>query len=169
MDTKRQILVGIGIFGVFLVLWFGIRALLPSAGSEVAQGTSVFLYYYDEKRDTDSRGTVRCSSRGLVPVTRKVYGKDVLTETVQLLLEGELTEEDTALGVKANFPLTRFSLLSSTLDSKGVLTLTFDDPRKSSSGGSCRVSILRAQIEATARQFDGVIQVNLKPDDVLQP
>ncbi len=169
MDTKRQIAVGVGLFVVFLMLWFGVRALIPDAAPLQPKGTSVFLYYYDESKDLDSKKNVRCSSRGLVPVTRTVYGSDVITDTFKILLKGEMTTEDRKLGVKANFPITQFSFVSAELDSKGVLTVTFSDPRHNSSGGACRVNILRAQLKATARQFDGVVQVRFMPQDILQP
>ncbi|MBP9669512.1 MAG: GerMN domain-containing protein [Candidatus Pacebacteria bacterium] len=169
MDTKRQIVVGVALFGVFLMLWFGVRALIHEQEEEGTQGTSVFLYYYDESKDTDSKKQIRCSSRGLVPVTRSIKGDDPIAESIALLLKGELTDADRTLGVKANFPITQFTFVSADLDAKGVLTLEFSDPRHNSSGGSCRVNILRAQIEATARQFDGVVQVRYMPQDILQP
>jgi hypothetical protein len=61
-----------------------------------------------------------------------------------------------------------FALVSSEL-AGGTLMLTFDDPQNKTSGGSCRVSILRAQIEATAKQFPGVNEVRFVPAELFQP
>jgi len=36
-------------------------------------------------------------------------------------------------------------------------------------GGACRTGILRAQIEATAEQFDGVNQVRFIDEELFQP
>ena len=51
----------------------------------------------------------------------------------------------------------------------GVLTLTFSDPQHKTSGGSARVTMMREEIEATAKQFSGVNSVRLMPEELFQP
>lgn len=165
----QQAAVGAALFCAFLGMWFGVQALLPEKLPPEDPGTPVFLYYYDEARDRDAQKQVRCSSRGLVPVTRTVHGSDPITETFKLLLAGVVTDEERALGLTAHFPLAHVGLKAAQLDARGTLTLSLSDPRHNTSGGACRVAILRAQLEATARQFDGVVRVVFEPSDVLQP
>jgi hypothetical protein len=43
------------------------------------------------------------------------------------------------------------------------------DPEHKLSGGACRVAVLRAQIEATVKQFNGVRQVTFVPQTLFQP
>jgi spore germination protein GerM len=109
-----------------------------------------------------------CSAESLVPVERTITSIETpITSTVELLLEGELTSTEQQ-GITTEFPLTGFALEGVNLED-GVATLEFSDPQFSSSGGSCRVTILRAQIEQTALQFDAVDAVRIMPEEILQP
>lgn len=130
---------------------------VPVRFSDVSTQTrTIKLYKYDEARDKDASGNVLCSAKGLVAVDRTVP----LTNTpIQDAVKEWLREEPSLAGV---------SLTSASL-SGGVLTLTFNDPQNKTGGGSCRVSILRAQIEATAKQFGGVNSVRMMPNEVFQP
>jgi hypothetical protein len=134
-----------------------------------AQTRSVELYYYNESRDRDASGNIMCSAQGLQRVTRQVpITNTPIQDTIRLLISGELTATERAAGLSTEYPLQGFSLNSASL-SNGVLTLAFSDPQNRTIGGSCRVSILWAQIEATARQFAGVNQVRFTPDTLFQP
>jgi spore germination protein GerM len=82
-------------------------------------------------------------------------------------LKGPTTAEQSQFP-DTEFPLTGVTLTSASL-SNGILTLTFNDPQNRTSGGSCRVSVLRAQIEATAKQFGGVNSVRFMPANLFQP
>ncbi|OHA91266.1 MAG: hypothetical protein A2758_02260 [Candidatus Zambryskibacteria bacterium RIFCSPHIGHO2_01_FULL_49_18] len=64
--------------------------------------------------------------------------------------------------------LTKVTLIAASLNN-GVLTLTFSDPQFQTSGGAARVTMFREAIEATAKKFEGVKEVRLKPDEVFQP
>ena len=136
---------------------------------EPAAERTVDLYYYNADKDTDENGNIMCSETGLVAVERSISEiQTPIQSTVELLLEGELTEAEKEEGLTANFPLAGFSLAGVDLQD-GVATLEFNDPKRSSSGGSCRISILRAQIAQTAQQFEAVNEVKILPADILQP
>jgi hypothetical protein len=129
----------------------------------------ISLYYYDATRDTDDRGNILCSSRGLVMATRDIaVTQTPIQDAVRLLSQGALTADEKARGITTEYPLSGLSLTGASLRD-GVLTLAFNDPENRTTGGSCRVAILRSQIEATVRQFDGVREVRFIPDSLFQP
>lgn len=131
----------------------------------------VSLYYYNATKDEDpSGGGVKCSAAGLAEVKRNIKaGTSVIEDTIRLLLAGGLTAEEKAAGISTEFPLEDFALESSSLDESGVLTLTFQDAQSKASGGSCRVGVLRMEIENTAKQFPEVKSVRIMPEDIMQP
>lgn len=131
-------------------------------------GTTVMLYFYDPKRDTDAAGNILCSAQGLVPVERVLPQGATAEDAVRLLLRGEISEAERAQGITSEFPLPGVALASSSR-AGGVLTLTFDDPQNKTGGGSCRVGILWRQIEATAKQFSGIESVRFAPEELFQP
>ena len=127
------------------------------------------LFYYNESKDMDASGNIMCSDKGLEPVERQIpLSITPVQDAIKLLLQGELTFTEQGRGIETEFPLSGFELVSASL-TNGSLTLTFADPQNKTSGGSCRVNILRAQVEATAKQFDGVKEVYLAPDELFQP
>ncbi|MBC7194144.1 MAG: GerMN domain-containing protein [Caldisericia bacterium] len=130
--------------------------------------TTVKLYYYNPELDKDNEGNILCSEKGLVPVERKIKSENIIEDTIKLLIEGKLTDEEKAKGITTEFPLEGFKLLKSELKN-GVLTLTFDDPYFKSSGGACRAKILWIQIEYTAKQFPEVKEVKFLPEELFQP
>jgi len=131
----------------------------------------VTLFFYDANKDKDAKGNMLCSKQGLVAVPRSIPRTTTtnIADTVRLLLQGGLSDAEKQQGISTEFPLAGFELENATLDAKGALTLTFKDPQFKSSGGSCRVEILYAQIEATVKQFTEVKSVIIKPDAILQP
>jgi hypothetical protein len=131
---------------------------------------AVKLYYYDSRLDTDAQGSVLCSAKGLVAVNRTIpVTQTPLLDTIRLLLRGDLTSSERATGVTTEFPLDRVSISSATISGSGNATLTFQDPDNRTSGGACRAQVLRAQIEATAKQFSTVKSVTLSPPTLFQP
>jgi hypothetical protein len=126
-------------------------------------------YFYSEARDTEQYGNILCSSKGLVAVPKKVVAeKYTITHALNELLRGEITTKQKADGLSTEFPLTGLSLVGVSVEN-GTAEILFMDPLHRSSGGSCRVSILRAQVEATVRQFPGINRVIIKPDEAFQP
>lgn len=136
---------------------------------ENSESQNITLYYYDQNKDKDQEGNVLCSDKGLVSVERTISkGNTPIQDAVKLLLKGELTSAERAQGVSTEFPLSGVELVGANLNN-GLLTLEFKDPENRTSGGSCRVSILRAQIEKTVMQFSGVEKVVFKPNEIFQP
>jgi hypothetical protein len=128
----------------------------------------ILLYYYNSTLD-QGPGGIQCSAKGLVAVPREIFRTITpIQDVVRLLLRGELTDQERAQGVTTEFPLPGVELAGAALND-GTLTLTFRDPQNMTSGGSCRVSILWAQIEATALQFPEVKKVRFMPGELFQP
>ena len=126
------------------------------------------LYYYNPSLD-QGVGGVQCTRKGLVAVNRSLPKTNTLLEdTISLLIGGELTDEEKVSGLTTEFPLDGFSLLSSSFDESSV-TLEFSDPLNKTVGGSCRVAILWAQIDETAKQFDSIKLVKFFPEELFQP
>jgi hypothetical protein len=142
---------------------------IPIRFSQAATQTrNINLYFYNENKDKDAQGNILCSAKGLSPVSRTLpLTNTPIQDAVKELLKGPQPSERTQFP-NTEFPLPDVSLTAASL-SNGVLTLTFSDPDGSTSGGSCRVSILKAQIEATAKQFGGVNSVHFMPIGVFEP
>lgn len=131
-------------------------------------GMNVKLHFYNPELDQGPGGE-QCSRNGLVAVKRVIPKTTTpLRDVIQLLLRGELSDEERANGVTTEYPLPGLSLKSATI-TNGIATLTFIDPQNKTVGGSCRVSILWHQIEATARQFPSVTSVRFIPEQLFQP
>lgn len=128
----------------------------------------VKLFYYNPELDKDQEGNILCSEKGLVPVERKIKSDNVIENTIKLLLEGKLTDEEKSKGITTEYPLEGVKLIKSELKN-GTLILTFEDPYFRTSGGACRSKILWLQIEYTAKQFDEVKEVKFYPEDLFQP
>ena len=131
-------------------------------------GMRIKLYYYNPALD-QGEGGVQCTTAGLVAVDR-VIPKTMtpLKDAIQLLLRGEISEEEKAKGVTTEFPLAGVRLEKATIENR-IATLLFADPQNKTGGGSCRVSILWHQIEATAKQFPTVQSVRFMPEELFQP
>lgn len=172
MSRDLQTIIGF----IFLVLSIGavwyltarIYSRPQNSVQQVETGIPIKLYYYDPDLDRGPGGP-NCSRAGLRAVERVIpKTKTPLTDAIRLLLRGELADEEKAGGITTEFPLEAVELKSATI-SDGVATLTFEDPLQRTSGGSCRVSILWFQIEATAKQFPDVRSARFLPEDVFQP
>jgi hypothetical protein len=147
---------------------YPVRALFSVTDSVQKVGTPVLLYYYNPSLD-QGPGGVQCTSKGLVGVARSIpYSEDMLADTIKLLLRGELTSAEKAEDIQTEFPLSGLALASG-IGENGHAVLAFNDPQNKTSGGACRVNILRAQIEATAKQFPDIKTVHILPEDLFQP
>jgi hypothetical protein len=127
----------------------------------------VDLYYFNQNRadqigDPCNPAAVRAVSRE-IPITQTP-----IQDTIRLLIQGKLAQEEEQRGFSTNFPGEGFELTGANLED-GALTLAFDDPNNFTSGGSCRVGILKAQIERTAQQFTEVDEIRFQPETLFQP
>ncbi|MFA6105232.1 MAG: GerMN domain-containing protein [Patescibacteria group bacterium] len=138
--------------------------LLPSKLSR-----EVNLYYYNAGLDKDGTGNILCSEKGLVSVKRFVPNSDkIISDTVNLLLAGNIYPAEKAQGVSSEFPIKGVKL-NSLFVNDGIATLNFSDLNNKTSGGSCRVGVLWMQIEATVKQFPGIKEVKFFPETLFQP
>lgn len=139
-----------------------------SFGSTTVPTRNVKLYFYDVNKDKNAAGDVLCSAQGLTVIERAIpFGNTPIQDAVRELLKGPLPSEKAGL-TGTEFPLPGLALNSASL-SGTALTMNFSDPQNKTSGGSCRVTVLKAQIEATAKQFGGVGSVKFAPASLFQP
>ena len=144
-----------------------VRVPVRFAGT-TTQTRNINLYFYNENNDKDAGGNIRCSAQGLIAVARTIpLTNTPIQDSVRELLKGP-TSSERAQAPGTEFPLSGVTLTGANL-SNGVLTLSFNDPQNATIGGSCRVGILSAMIEATAKQFGGVTTVRYQPEEVFQP
>lgn len=104
-------------------------------------------------------------------VSRQILSSDdKYLAVISELLKGP-SEDEKALGFFTS--INASTTLPHITFSKGVLALNFSANIENSVGGSCRVGVIRSQIENTFKQFpevkEVVIAVNGRVDDVLQP
>jgi hypothetical protein len=136
---------------------------------EADKKKEVKLYYYDQSLDKDVSGNILCSSKGLAAVKRMIPATlTPIQDTIKLLIEGNLTDEERKQGITTEFPLAGLSLKGASQNGSR-LTLDLIDPNNKTSGGSCRAGILWFQIEATAMQFPGVVSVRPLDLTLFQP
>ena len=143
----------------------------PTATEEEIEQRTVQFYYYNRVRDLELSGgeNVGCSRDAVLPVERKIpVTVTPIQDTIRLLLRGELTLAERTDGFTTEFPGSGLILVGANLEN-GSLTLGFSDPNNFTTGGSCRVSLLWAQIEKTALQFTEVRQVRFIPEELFQP
>jgi len=131
--------------------------------------TDVNLYYYKAEADTDESGNILCNADSVLPVKRsiKISGAPIY-ETIDLLIQGELSKQEREDGFSTEFPLDGFFLKSANF-SDGDVVLEFSDEDRVTSSGSCRVQILKSQIEKTALQFESVSSITILPEELFQP
>lgn len=129
------------------------------------QTTKVQLFYYNRKLDTD----ITCGKDFVLPVEREIVVTGTpIQDTINLLIQGNLTEEEKAQGFRTEFPNPDFKLLGANLVN-GTLTLNFTEVSEFTTGGACRIRILRNEIIKTAEQFQGVEKVDFQPEELFQP
>ncbi len=143
---------------------------IPVQFTQVATDTrAVQLYFYNPEKDKDAQGNILCSAKGLVAIERAIPRTTTpLADTIKLLLKGEVTSAERAQGITTEFPVSGFSFVSAAIRNN-IATVTFDDSQNRTTGGACRVAVLWAQIEATAKQFPSVTSVQYAPDELFQP
>lgn len=171
----------ISLFSVFVTITLALVLLTPlttferNSPPEAATTTpdtalrSVVLFHYQPEADMDTSGNIQCSPAGLVGIFREIpQTQTLLTDTLELLLQGELTDRERQMGITTEFPLADVMLVGVSLRD-GVAIIALDDPDSQTSGGTCRANVLRAQITRTALQFPAVEAVRFLPETLFQP
>lgn len=125
----------------------------------------IFLFYYNQLEDKENT----CDYSFIMPVEREVAADgDIIKNTVELLIEGQLTEKEKTDGFIADFSQD-FRLLESNLSDNGTLTLEFTEVSGFTSGNSCQTGLLFEEILKTVRQFPQVKIIIFKPDSLFEP
>lgn len=182
MNVKKTIIAVLVILAAGAAGWAAYKNLPPAGGGETPSGNGIAggdvadsrtrqisLYYYNPENDKDGSGNVMCSAAGLVAVLRQIpITQTPIQDAVNLLMEGKLSDGEVAAGITTEFPLAGVELMGANLK-EGILTLEFADSQNKTGGGACRTGILRGQIEATVKQFDGVNEVRFIPEELFQP
>lgn len=122
----------------------------------------VSLFYYAGKEST-------CDYQFVMPVEREIPASgNIIEDTVELLIKGQLTEGEKAGGFTTDLPNADFKLLASNLSDSGTLTLKFTEVPGLTSGDSCRVGLLMEEILKTVRQFPQVKRIVFQPDSLFE-
>lgn len=154
---------------LFLCIFIIFQYFNNSSQKKSEETKLVNLYYYNLEKDKELSGNPSCSDDFVLPVTRQLKISDnIIVDTINLLISGDLSETEKSEGFTTEFPNDGFRLISALQDS-GNLTLTFEDKNNFSVGGSCRVGLLRSQIEKTVLQFENVKNVVIMPEELFQP
>lgn len=125
---------------------------------------NIKLFYYNTNYDPK----FDCLTSAVVPVEREIpKTESQIQDAINLLIKGEITAEEKLAGFMSEFPHSNFKLLDTNLEN-GALTLSFTEISGFTTGGSCRISILSAQIIKTAEQFNEVEKVIFSPVELFQ-
>ncbi len=158
---------------VAIFCWIGVGwqyfLIREESSREAPEPESILvkLYYYNQEK-AEEIGDL-CSPEAVIPVERKISASpNPIRDTIRYLIQGELTAVEREQGFSTEFPHPDFKLTGTNLKD-GILSLEFTEVPGFTSGGSCRIGILRAQIEKTAKQFPIVKEVSIQPESLFQP
>lgn len=129
-----------------------------------SEKAKVVLYYYNQLKDENNT----CSFGFIEPIEREISASgDVIKQTVDLLLTGQLTEEEKLSGFRSESS-SEFKLLQSNLSDNGTLTMEFTEVPGLTSGNSCSSALIMQEILKTVRQFPQVKRIVFKPDSLFE-
>ncbi len=135
----------------------------------VVKEGKVKVFHYLPNKIMAEKVDYEVDPRALLPAEREIpFSDNLIYDTINSLIQDEISEKETQAGFWTGFPGDSFRLLSADLQGN-ILTLHFDDPKYFTSGGSNRVGYLWLQIRMTAFQFPEVKQVKYKPETLFQP
>jgi hypothetical protein len=131
---------------------------------------TIKLFYFNQTEDNKLPIAQQLNSSSVLPIERIIsWSRNIIEDTINTLLEWNLTSEERTNWFATEFPNQDFRLISSNLTSDWTLELTFSDVPGFTSWWSARVFILRAAIEKTAKQFATVKSVKILPETLFQP
>ncbi|MFA5748184.1 MAG: GerMN domain-containing protein [Candidatus Absconditabacterales bacterium] len=132
--------------------------------------TTIKLFYFNQTEDQKLPASQQVNVTSILPIYRIIpQSNDVIKDTINLLIQGDLNKDETAKGFTTEFPNDKFSLLNADLQNDGTLTLEFNDVPGFTDGGSARMLILANSISKTAMQFNQVKKVIFTPETLFQP
>lgn len=132
--------------------------------------TSVKLYYFNQDQDNNLTESQKLNTSSVIPVQRTISSSNnLIKDTINLLLQWQLTKEEVALWFQTQFPNKDFFLKNLTLNADGSLVLEMSEVPWFTSGWSARQILLKVSIEKTAKQFPEVKSVKFVPETLFQP
>ncbi len=162
----RRRVVGV-VIGV-LVIFAGGYVLTQLTDVGPHAGVPVQIYAYQPVLDLGEGGP-QCSEDGMVAIERIVpRTKNSAYDAVRQVLDGRLTVAEREEGLVTEFPLEGVHLKSVTI-LNGTAVVAIDDPQFRTSGGACRATIMRLQVEKTLLQFPHISAVRFEPESLFQP
>lgn len=133
---------------------------------EPEKNAKVSLFYYNQGQDKENT----CDYQFVLPVEREISASgDIIKDTVELLIKGQLTQVEKANGFTTDLPNPDFKLLDSSLSDSGTLILNFTEVPGLTSGDSCKTGLLMEEILKTVRQFPQVKKIVFQPDSLFEP
>jgi hypothetical protein len=127
----------------------------------------VKLYYPNQKLADEIKDV--CSPNSIGFVEREIPKTDNLVlDTINILIKGDLEISERTNGFYTEFGRPDFKFRGIGFE-KGILTLEFSEIPGFTSGGACRIGLLKAQIEKTAKQFPEVKSIKFLPEDLFNP
>lgn len=151
-------------FSFLCIIFF---LFLFSCSFQKPETIKIKLFYYNQALDTNQS----CAEQFVVPVEREIIknNTNIILQTLNLLLAWP-TEEEKTKWLTSEFPHKGFQIKNISLDkSNGILTLDFPIIPWFTSWGSCRVGLLNASIQKTAKQFAEVKDVKYTSEEIFQP
>ncbi|MFA6552095.1 MAG: GerMN domain-containing protein [Candidatus Paceibacterota bacterium] len=142
---------------------------LTGSNKPDSKSNRIIRLYYPNSKEAEKVGDV-CSRDSILPVTRRIpISKTPITDAINLLIKGQVTEAEKAQGFNTEFPHEGFELADINLKEDGTLILQFTEVSGFTTGGSCRIVLLTSQITKTAMQFSEVKAVKFLPEEIFQP
>jgi spore germination protein GerM len=142
----------------------------PSMIPTATAPTTVRLYYFNELEDSKLPAEQQINTNSIMPIQRTIRSsQNLIEDTIKILLQGNISEQEKDAWFITEFPNTQFRLLDTQLDAQWTLILTFNEVPWFTSGWSARMLILSKSIEKTALQFPQVTRVVFQPDTLFQP
>lgn len=142
----------------------GLRELFST---EVEKKVKIKLYYFNH--NVANKLNNPCSSESISYIEKWIpLTENIIENTIRFRLLYQLSKKEIDKGFSGDFPITFLITNIELAASDSVLTLDFLDLEWFSSGGSCRVSILKSQLRKTALQFPQVNSV-IFPKALFQP
>ncbi len=132
--------------------------------------TKVALYYFNQTEDQKLAPEQQVNISSILPVYRMFpVSENLLVDTVNELLKGNLTVSEKQQWFITEFPNPWFTLRSADLSGDGTLSLDFSEVPGFTDWWSARMLILSKLIEKTVMQFLGVKRVAFVPETLFQP
>lgn len=127
---------------------------------------NIKLYYFNETEDLKKADYLPCESSSVLSVERQIaVTQTPIKDTINLLLEGKLTDSEKQQGYKPKASGV-LKLKSANLKDKKLI---LDFETIGSLGGSCLNNLIWTEISKTAKQFSGVETIEIMPESLLEP